>query len=370
LTPEQKQAIIAITTSDRAHREKESFQAIKDGDFNEILPDISITTFENVMYEAGYARRKPGWKPSLSPHQQKVRYEWALAHNPDLHEEYDNLGFNYRKVVFTDETPARIGEQRRLLRAWAKDDEIWDDDVRKERREPGTALQFFGAFRYNFKGPCHCYYHETQEEIAAGARALEWENQVTRAQSNSSQSTTRAALDLLREADVNLRRSTRKLQHVKKDDYHRGIRTRGGVDGYRHHEGALKKTVPWIKQLKQQGHECILLEDGAPSHKSRIANDYLTVEQVEKMVWPGHSPEINASEHAWPLMRQHVTKNFPLSRTAEQVQQQWKQAWKDLPIKAINGWVDQIPDVVRRIIRNKGKNNFHVERNTQKSITN
>jgi hypothetical protein len=209
-----------------------------------------------------------------------------------------------------------------MIRAWCKEDEIYDDDVRKDRKQQGSALQFFGAFRYDVRGPCHVYYHETQVEIEEGAKALDWENKVTKAQSNSSQLSARAALQVLNEADVNLRRSTRKLQHVKKHDYHRGIRTRGGIDGYRHREGALKKVVPWIKALKQQGLNCKLLEDGAPSHKSRIANDYLTVEHVEKLSWAGHSPDVNASEHAWPFMRTHVTKNNPQSRTEQQCKAQ------------------------------------------------
>ncbi|KAF1947024.1 hypothetical protein EJ02DRAFT_489452 [Clathrospora elynae] len=108
----------------------------------------------------------------------------------------------------------------------------------------------------------------------------------------------RATLNVLRETDINLLQSTQKLQHVKKHDYHHRIRTHGGVDGYCHHEGALKKVVPWIKQLKQHGTNCKILEDGAPAHKSRIANDYLTVEKVGKIEWVGHSPDLNASEHA------------------------------------------------------------------------
>ncbi|KAF1964611.1 hypothetical protein BU23DRAFT_561805 [Bimuria novae-zelandiae CBS 107.79] len=50
----QKKRIIEIVTQDRAHREKEPLQAIKDGDFDE-LPPMSVSTFENVMYEAGIA---------------------------------------------------------------------------------------------------------------------------------------------------------------------------------------------------------------------------------------------------------------------------------------------------------------------------
>jgi hypothetical protein len=72
-----------------------------------------------------------------------------------------------------------------MIRTWCKEDEKYNDDVKKDRKPMGSALQFFGAFRYGHKGPCHVYYHETQEEIKEGEKALAWENQVTKAQSNS-----------------------------------------------------------------------------------------------------------------------------------------------------------------------------------------
>jgi hypothetical protein len=59
LSEEQKECIIEITTSSRANREKESWQAIADGDFKDVIPKISTTTFENVIYNASYSRQKP-----------------------------------------------------------------------------------------------------------------------------------------------------------------------------------------------------------------------------------------------------------------------------------------------------------------------
>ena len=56
LTRKEKDEIISIATSSRSAREKESWQAIAHGDFDSIDPEISITTFENVIYKAGYAR--------------------------------------------------------------------------------------------------------------------------------------------------------------------------------------------------------------------------------------------------------------------------------------------------------------------------
>jgi hypothetical protein len=68
------------------------------------------------MYGAGYKRRKPGWKPPLSTTQRRERLQWALQHNPDKDQVSDRLRFNFTTVVFTDETPARVGEERRMIR--------------------------------------------------------------------------------------------------------------------------------------------------------------------------------------------------------------------------------------------------------------
>jgi hypothetical protein len=140
LTQDQKDTIILIVTSSRTNCEKQSWQALKDGDFKDVVREMSVTTFENVMYEAGYSRRRPGWKPPLTPAQQQERLQWALAYNLDKYEYGDGLGFDFRDVVFTDETPARIGEERGMQRVWCKENERYDDDVKKDRNRKDCCL--------------------------------------------------------------------------------------------------------------------------------------------------------------------------------------------------------------------------------------
>ena len=75
LTQDQKDQIIKLVTSSRDNREKEAWQAIADGDFKEIVPEISVTTFQNVMYEAGYSRHRPSWRPPLTKDQEEEQYQ-------------------------------------------------------------------------------------------------------------------------------------------------------------------------------------------------------------------------------------------------------------------------------------------------------
>ncbi|KAF2627244.1 hypothetical protein BU25DRAFT_468862 [Macroventuria anomochaeta] len=234
LSQEQQDLIIKITTSTQNTREKESWQAIADGDFeNQGLPKISVTLHQNVMYNAGYAQRRPGWKPHLTPEQEQERYKWALVHNPDRYEYGDGLGFDFRNVVFTDETPARVGEQRGMQRVWCKDNERYDEGVKKDRSAKYTALQFYGAFRYDHKGPCVIYHEETDAQKHKAEKKLHAENKWRKENWNSTQLTARAALQQLNESDYNGRLRTRKLQYVpSQHDYKRNTRARGGVDGY------------------------------------------------------------------------------------------------------------------------------------------
>ena len=233
LTRKEKDEIISIATSSRSAREKESWQAIAHGDFDSIDPEISITTFENVMYEAGYARRRPGWKPHLTSEQEQQRYEWALAHNPDRDEEYDNKGYDFTAVVFTDETPARIGEERGKIRTWCRGGERWDDNVKHDRNRKDCCLQFYAAFRYDYKGPCHVYREETEAEKVAAAEHIQQLNTDQKTRDNKLQIYARQALNGISESDVNGRYNTRRKQYVpSRMDYHCGDRARGGVDGY------------------------------------------------------------------------------------------------------------------------------------------
>jgi len=115
-------------------------------------------------------------KPPLTDAQKEARYEWALAHNPDKDEVGDNKGYNFRRVVFTDEVTARVGEQYGMKRAWALPDEIYYEDVKRAKIRLTCTLQFYGAFTYDAKGPCYIYSKETKAQKQAAKEALAKEN--------------------------------------------------------------------------------------------------------------------------------------------------------------------------------------------------
>jgi hypothetical protein len=126
----------------------------------------------------------------------------------------------------------------------------------------------------NFSSTCVIYEQETKQEKAANKAALQKENTERKAAAVKEHKEKREALKAIKPSTLNeedraaraKELKSRKQPFTKKDEYTRGKKLRGGIDGYRHREMALKVLIPWIDKLKQHERSVVLLEDSAPSH--------------------------------------------------------------------------------------------------------
>jgi len=357
LNETQKAGIIEAVTKSRETRDfrTEELQKHATSLFAHLdLPPVSDSTIESVLYAAGYARRKHGWKFALTPAMKAARYKWALAHNPDD----PDKPFDPRRVIYTDETAIKVGAERGYMRSWRKVDETYHPDVTRERSKKFSELHFWGCFTYGMKGPCHVYFPELEDEKKLASYLLAMENKARHDLRLHLEAVARPALALL---DINVQSKRRNPDKMLiKDILKRGNRSRGGIDGYRHRESVLKpKLVPFTKKVERVKGSVKVLEDCAPAHISKFDTEYMSLNDIKKLLWPSNSPDINASEHAWSYMRRHITRDYPTSTTKEQCAQQWRDEWEKLPQEQIDAWIDRIPDVIRQIIAQKGGNNFH-----------
>ncbi|MBW0460407.1 hypothetical protein O181_000122 [Austropuccinia psidii MF-1] len=52
-----------------------------------------------------------------------------------------------------------------------------------------------------------------------------------------------------------------------------------------------------------------MMEDGTPIHTTQILNEWRATNQVDKLPWPAHSPDLNLIENVWKVLKTHVTKH-------------------------------------------------------------
>lgn len=103
----------------------------------------------------------------------------------------------------------------------------------------------------------------------------------------------------------------------------------------------------------------IFQQDNAPSHKSHWTLEYLAQQGIELLEHPGNSPDMNAMEEAWMLMRINITQVWNRPHTLEWTERAWYAEWEALEQDEIREWIHHMMEINQRILDHEGGNQFH-----------
>ncbi|KAF7575696.1 hypothetical protein PtrM4_073200 [Pyrenophora tritici-repentis] len=132
----------------------------------------------------------------------------------------------------------------------------------------------------------------------------------------------------------------------------------GGIDWWRYQSQILiPKLIPFAKECQKQRPSTLVQEDKAPSHAHYAQRFVYQKESVEKLIWCGNSPDLNAIEPAWSWLKRRTTRRGAPKSRAEGAKA-WEQAWLELPQHQIQAWIERIPVHVQKIIELNGGNEY------------
>lgn len=110
------------------------------------------------------------------------------------------------------------------------------------------------------------------------------------------------------------------------------------------------------KECKDWPEEWVLEEDGDSGHgtsKSNPVKKWKAQHQLKSYFNCAHSPDLAPIERAWQAPKEELLKYTHWDEAT--IHRYAQQGWDGLKINTINKWVDQIPDILRAIIRREGQ---------------
>lgn len=309
---------------------------------------ISAMTVWRILRRSGLRKTKPTRKPGLTLKMRKDRLQWCLERKDWTLEDWKN-------VIWSDETSVVLLHRRGGYRVWRTPQERLVRSCIRERWKGSSEFMFWGCFSYERKGPCHCWLPETAAEKSAAEKALTKLNQDLEPYMKEQWEMETQMRRL------NLRQQSRGRKPTWKWNQKNGKVTRRkgtGIDWYRYQQKVLiPKLLPFAQECLLLRPHTVVQEDRAPSHAHHLQQQVYDQAGVQRLLWCGNSPDLNAIEPCWPWMKRETTRKGAPSARKEAIQK-WEECWDDLPLEAIQRWIERIPRHVQEIIKLEGGNEY------------
>ena len=343
ISERQARRLIRQATKNRAQRRKK---------WTVIAAECGIRASESAIRYAfesqGYGRYPPRYKPHLTAQQKLARLNFAVRYL----EEGEAF---WNKVVWTDETPVKVGEIRGQVWVTRKNDEAYHKDCLNVAFKKYTDLQYWACYTKELKGPYHFFARETTDEKKEAGEALQAINSDWHAEAQ--------LLANQFHAEQAKKAPSKRLKRVPKPNkelFERSKTLKGGIDWYRYRTEILHaRLLPFCRQVIKKYGECFLLEDGAASHIAWQNNEEYNIEGLNRLPWPANSPDFNMIESTWYHLKRKVpTVGFPAT-DIESTKQAWIKLWDELSQDCIRKWVERMPYILRRCKDSGGDNNYH-----------
>lgn len=109
-----------------------------------------------------------------------------------------------------------------------------------------------------------------------------------------------------------------------------------------------------LGQFFQEHGDHILMEDGAPIHRSNAPKFWRENRGIVKLDWPAQSPDLNPIENLWKQMKDALQKRSASIKSVEDMKKAILEVWNEMEKERWNGLIDSMPDRIDAVIKAKG----------------
>jgi transposase len=129
----------------------------------------------------------------------------------------------------------------------------------------------------------------------------------------------------------------------------------GGMNSSCYREQVLEGALPaFYQEIKEKRGRIMFQQDGAPSHTSKLTQQWFSQYDIPLIFHPASLPDLNPIEPVWHELKSRLRSlEHPLT-TAEGLKSAIHAAWDSMPIEDVNKHAHKMSEHVEAILRAKG----------------
>uniref|UniRef100_A0A1I7WP30 DDE_3 domain-containing protein n=1 Tax=Heterorhabditis bacteriophora TaxID=37862 RepID=A0A1I7WP30_HETBA len=112
------------------------------------------------------------------------------------------------------------------------------------------------------------------------------------------------------------------------------------------------RLVPYLQRFP--GVSFIFQQDNATIHASRSTKTWLEYNDVDTMVWPSRSLDLNPMENPWTILVRRIPVDNHQFEIAKDLQSVISKAWSEVDKSVIENLVNSMPERIFQVINRSG----------------
>jgi len=186
---------------------------------------------------------------------------------------------------------------------------------------------FWGSFSYDRKGPCYIWRPKTANEKKESKLELKTINKAIEPELREAWELTTG----LQRLGLRNKPGRKPSFRMNKENgaFERNSK-KGGIDWYRYLTKILLPIlIPFAIKCQINCPDTLIQEDKAPAHSLKHQQIYFNAAGLQRLLWPGNSPDLNIIELCWNYLKQ-VTIKKGAPRNRAEAERAWRKVWEEL----------------------------------------
>ena len=109
-----------------------------------------------------------------------------------------------------------------------------------------------------------------------------------------------------------------------------------------------------LRDLGTNVEEAILCQDNDPKHMSKMAQGCLDELDLNVLLWPSQSPDLNPIEHLWCYLKQHLATYERMQTSVHELWERVQHEWFNIPTSYRMKLVAGMPARIQTVLDAKG----------------